>query len=118
MKRNKKAVILLVMIIGLTGCGKKEPKIVIDHKIVGKWSGKTFDGAKSVLWDFSRSGNVKMSQDGKEITNEKYRLIDDKTVELETKSGTKYTLKVEFSNNDNAMTVTDFTGIKTPLKRE
>jgi hypothetical protein len=123
MKNSIRAVNFLALatvMFGLVGCGlmKKEPAVEINHKIVGKWSGKTFDGAHSVVWDFAKSGEVKMSQDGKEITNQKYRLIDDKTLELETKSQFKSEAKMEFSNNDNTMIMTDFVGFKATFKRE
>lgn len=123
MKTGKNLVNFLLLATALfciLGCGrtKQEPKVEINHKIVGKWSGKTFDGMNAVIFEFTKDGRMNHFMNGKETVNETYRLKDDQTVELETKKGTKYEIKVEFSDNDKTMTMTDFTRIKTKLKRE
>ncbi len=51
MKGNKIISFLMVAVLSFTfsGCSqlkKEEPKIEINHKIVGKWSGKAFTGDK------------------------------------------------------------------------
>ncbi|MDQ3800419.1 MAG: hypothetical protein M3384_13305 [Acidobacteriota bacterium] len=122
MKNSKKAVSISVMamiMFGLIGCGlvKTEPKIEINHKIVGKWSA-TAMGGEPVVWDFRKDGTMIWSMNGKGQPAQKYRMIDDKTFELETKSGTKSEGKIEFSNNDNTMIMTDQFRIKTTFKRE
>ena len=122
MKNSKKAVsflVLAMMMFGLVGCSriKTEPKVEINHKIVGKWSSKNIAGT-NLITNFMKDGTVSVSMNGKEITNQKYKFIDETTLETETKQGAKYTSKVEFSDNDNTMMVTDFTGLKTPYKRE
>lgn len=123
MKKSKNTLNFLLSAIALLcllGCGqlKQAPKVEINHKIVGKWSGKTFDGMNSVVFEFTKDGRMNYFMNGKETVNETYRLKDDRTVELETKKGTKYEITVEFSDNDNTMTMIDFTRIKTKLKRE
>lgn len=123
MKNSKKAVsflVLAMMMFGLVGCGlmkKEEPKVEINHKIVGKWSAKAL-GGESVVWNFTKDGTMIFSMNGKESPAQKYRMIDDTTFELETKSGTKSKGKLEFSNNDNTMIMTDDFRIKTTFKRE
>ena len=122
MKNSKKALNLLVlvtMMFGLIGCSriKSEPKVEINHKIVGKWSSKNFDGTP-VITNFMKDGTATASINGKEVSNQKYRFIDETTLETETKQGVKWEAKVEFSDNDNTMTVTDFTKHKTPYKRQ
>ena len=123
MKNSKKAATFLVLafaMFGLVGCGlmkKEEPKVEINHKIVGKWSAKF--GGDSVVWNFTKDGTLLFSMNGKESPAQKYKMIDDTTVELETKSGTKTTEKLEFSNSDNTMTMTGGIGnLKTTFKRE
>lgn len=123
MKVGKNAVNFLLLtaaLFGVLGCNrlKSEPKVEINHKIVSKWSGKTFDGMNSVVFEFTRDGKMNYFMNGKETVNETYRLKDEKTVELETKKGTKYEITVEFSDNDQTMTMIDFTRIRTKLKRE
>ncbi len=122
MKNNKTASFLMSAVLAFTfgGCSllkKEEPKIEINHKIVGKWSSKNISGA-NLITNFMKDGTASVSMNGKEITNQKYKVIDETTLETETKQGAKYTSKIEFSDNDNTMMVTDFTGIKTPYKRE
>lgn len=110
---------LAVLAFTLGGCSllKTEPKIEINHKIVGKWSGKAFTGAKVGIV-FTKSGEATHSVDDKEVTKEKYKLLDETTVEFETKRGMKYTVKTEFSDNDNTLNITDATSIKTTYKRQ
>ena len=124
MKNSRKAVNFLVLamtIFGLVGCGlmkKEDVKVEINHKIVGKWSAKGLAG-EAIVWDFTKDGKMLFSMDGKNSPAQKYKMIDDMTVELETKSGTKSTEKVEFSNNDNTMLMTGGIGnLKTTFKRE
>lgn len=119
-KNSKKAgsfLVLAMMMLGLVGCGmtkKVEPKVEINHKIVGKWSTRGIAG-ESVVWDFRKDGIMIFSMNGKESPSQKYRMIDDTTVELETKSGTKSKGKLDFSNNDNTMTMDGV--IKTTFQR-
>ena len=111
---------LAVLAFTLGGCSllkKEEPKIEINHKIVGKWSGKAFTGEKVGIV-FTKTGEAAQSVNDKEVTKEKYKIIDEKTVEFETKSGMKYTVKIELSDNDNTLNLTDATKIKTTYKRE
>lgn len=110
---------LLLLAFTLGGCSrlKEEPKVEINHKIVGKWSAKGFSG-ETVIWNFMKDGTMTWSINGKEQPAQKYRMKDDVTVELETKSGTKSEGKLEFSNNDNTMIMTDPFRIKTTFKRE
>lgn len=103
----------------MIGCSalKKERTVEINHKIVGKWSSKNIAGT-SLITTFKKDGTATVSKDGKEISSQKYRLIDPTTLETETNQGAKYTATLEFSDNDNTMMVTDFTKQKTPYKRE
>lgn len=111
--------VLAVLAFTLGGCSllKTEPKVEINHKIVGKWSAKAL-GGESVVWNFMKDGTLTWSLNGKEQPAQKYRMKDDATVELETKSGTKSEGKLEFSNNDNTMIMTDPFRFKTTFKRE
>ena len=122
MKNNKVLSFLMLAMLAFTlgACSllkKEEPKVEINHKIVGKWSAKSL-GGESVVWNFTKDGTMIYSINGKETPNQKYKMINDTTVELETKSGTKSTAKTEFSNNDNTMIMTDLIGFKTTFKRE
>lgn len=121
MKINRKAALFLASaaLLCMIGCSAKktEPKVEIDHKIVGKWSSKSIDGS-SLITTFMKDGTATITKDGKEISSQKYRLIDPNTLETETKQGAKYTTKIEFTDNDNTMMVTDFTKQKTAYKRE
>ena len=121
MKNYKNALFFLavgIFVLAANGCGlmKTEPKVEINHKIVGKWSGKAFDGS-SVSINFLKDGSVVHSINGKDVTTEKYKVIDDKNVEMETKRGMKYQLKTEFSNNDKTLTIFDTANIKTVYQR-
>lgn len=122
MKRNKIISFLMLAVLSFTfsGCSsvkKDEPKVEINHKIVGKWSGKAFTGDK-VAVNFTKSGEATHSTGDKEVAKEKYRVVDDTTIEFETKSGMKYEVKMEFSDNDNTLTLADATKIKTTYKRQ
>lgn len=110
---------LALLALALGGCSraKEEPKVEINHKIVGKWSAGGL-GGEAVIWNFMKDGAMTWSINGKEQPAQKYRMKDDATVELETKSGTKSEGKLEFSNNDNTMIMTDQFRIKTTFKRE
>ena len=112
--------VLAIMMFGVAGCGlmNKEPKVEINHKIVGKWSTTGVVG-EPIVWNFIKDGTMVWSMNGKDAPAQKYKMIDDATVELETKSGTKSEFKTEFSNNDNTMTMTGGIGnLKTTFKRE
>ena len=45
-------------------------------------------------------------------------IVNDTTIEFETKSGMKYEAKMEFADNDNTLILADATKIKTTYKRE
>lgn len=121
MKTYKKIAILVLslVMISLSGCSalKSGPKVEINHKIVGKWSSKNIAGT-DLITDFRKDGTASVYKDGKEITSQKYKLLDETTLETETKQGAKFEVKIEFSNNDNTMMVTDFTKQKTPYTRQ
>lgn len=108
---------LAVLAFALGGCGLLKPKVEINHKIVGRWSTQGFVG-EPIIWDFKKDGEMIFSMNGKQSPAQTYRIIDDATVELETKSGTKSTIKLVFSDNDNTMTTTDDFRFKTTFKRE
>jgi hypothetical protein len=108
-----------IFVLAASGCGsmKTEPKVEINHKIVGKWSGKAFTGSL-VSINFMKDGSVVHSVDGKDVATEKYKVIDDQNVDMETQRGMQYKLKTEFSNNDKTLTVFDTANIKTVYQRE
>lgn len=111
--------VLVIFVLAALGCGstQSEPKTEVNHKIVGKWSGKAFDGS-AVAVNFMKDGSVVHSVNGKDVTTEKFKVIDDKNVEMVTKGGMKYNLKTEFSGNDKTLTVYDTANIKTVYQRE
>ena len=122
MKNNKKITgfwLLAVIMICLAGCGlkKDEPKVEINHKIVGRWNGKAFTGDK-VSIVFTKSGEATHSTGDREVAKEKFKIVDENTVEFETKRGMKYTARMEFADNDNTLNLIDAAKIKTTYKRE
>jgi uncharacterized protein (TIGR03066 family) len=120
MKNSKlvKSVFVSAMLFCLVGCSsiKQEPKVEINHKIVGKWSSKNIAGT-NLTTNFMKDGTMTLSRDGKELSSGQYRLIDEKTLETETKQGAKSSSAIEFTDNDNTMLLTDFTKQKTPYTR-
>lgn len=105
-----------ILIFAVLGCGNF--KWTPQQKIVGRWSGKAFDNKTNVSFVFTESGEAITTVNGKEIGKEKYRFTDDKTLEMETPQGLKYTVKVEFTDKDKTMNMTTGTGIRTTYRRD
>jgi hypothetical protein len=98
----------LLLCIFVAGCGKSSQK-----KIVGKWS----PSSSGYVVTFMENGEMLTSISGMPDRKEKYRFIDNETLEAETAQGEKVKIKVSFSDNDNTMN-TDLDGVKKTYKRQ
>lgn len=100
----------LLLCIFAAGCGKSS-----QQKIIGKWSPSTSDPGYFVT--FTENGELLTSVRGMPERKEKYRFIDNETVEAESVQGEKIKMKVSFSDSDNTMN-TDLDGVKKTYKRQ
>lgn len=83
------------------------------NKLIGVWTGKTANGTGDVKMVFTAE-EWTLSASGKSMGTRKYSLIDDETIEVESKDGGNFSMKTVV--NGDALNV-DMQGTKLVLKR-
>ena len=95
---------LIVMLFGLTACGKKEEK---KHTIIGTWEGKTNDGLVTTF-NFKEDGNVEYSNEYGFESEGTYKIDGDKvTIDLEIWDGQAKVYSYEIKDGKMNLTATD-----------
>lgn len=101
---------LLFAVATASGCGKTP-----QQKIIGKWA---FNNSKDFFYTFAENGEVVTSGGGMPDKKQKYRLINNETLEMQPAEGEKDTVKISFADNDNTLNITNESGTKHTLKRQ
>ena len=83
------------------------------NKLIGVWTGKTANGTGDVKMVFTAE-EWTLSASGKSMGTRKYSLIDDETIEVESKDGANFSMKTVVSGD---VLKVDMQGTKLVLKR-
>ena len=102
-------VLAAMVLFAFSGCGKS-----VEQKIIGKWSSEKFEG---LGYNFTESGEMITLRGASPGKTEKYRLVNDETMEVETAEGKKVKLKISFTD-DNTLNTLDERGNKLTFRRQ
>ena len=83
------------------------------NKLIGTWTGKSANGTSDIKMIFT-ADEWTLFAGGKSMGSRKYTLIDDHTIEVETKDGDKFSMETVVSGDTLK---TDMQGTKLVLKR-
>ena len=97
------------MLFVFAGCGKSAKQ-----KIIGKWA---FEGDKDFIYNFTESGELVTTRKDMPEKKEKYRFIDNETLEVEMQ-GEKMKMKISFADNDNTINTENESKTKHKLIRQ